>query len=261
MTKREEPLQCASFKGWTCVALIPPDEQSHVPLLYIGLSSTWLRDVMCFPLSPVVLLSFWCSLHLQTPFHATFAIWGNKNTEPPNYFLLAPAGLPLSSPHFLLASQRKQVSVNNKTGRYLEALSPWLPGLSLLSPGPLRERSPLLVLSAILFLSLFANPPSRIRRWLPALVLLEGGSERPASVQGETSDLCVSAALRTNSKSTRKKRRQETTGCAGFAFSFCCNVIWSKCLSNVRVVFVNISYKCTKKRKLKSFMVVKSFTE
>lgn len=39
-------------------------------------------------------------------------------------------------------------------------------------------------------------------------LLLEAEADNTLSVQGEISDLCVSVALKTNSKSTRKKKRE-----------------------------------------------------
>lgn len=73
------------------------------------------------------------------------------------------------------------------------------------------------------------------------------------SVQNEILDLDISVALKTNKKHNKKKRdgKSQTTACV-FLFCFvfllfCFDVIWGKCLSDVRVVFVNIWYKCTKK--------------
>lgn len=47
-------------------------------------------------------------------------------------------------------------------------------------------------------------------------LLLEAEADNTLSVQGEISDLCVSVALKTNSKSTRKKKRD--SGRVVFAF-------------------------------------------
>lgn len=77
--------------------------------------------------------------------------------------------------------------------------------------------------------------------------MIHGGADSEtvtaSNVQKEMLDLYMSEALETNKKHKKRDRKL----LAVLFLLFCFDVIWGKCLSKVRVVFVNIWYKYTKK--------------
>lgn len=70
-----------------------------------------------------------------------------ESTKPSDYFLPAPAGLLFSSPRLLLAPQRKQVTVNNTTGKVPEgfvSMAAWAQPAHPRAPqGTVSSRGPL----------------------------------------------------------------------------------------------------------------------